>query len=77
MCFFPLDCLLTRFVRRDGRAAVHFAAKCNQPACIEVLVRMKADVNIRDGCACLSADICVKAFKGIAARAGMYADAHH
>ena len=69
--FFPLDCLLTRFIRRDGRAAVHFASKYNQPACIEVLVRMKADVNIRDGCACLSADLCAKACKGIAA------DAHH
>jgi hypothetical protein len=33
---------------------VYFAAKCNQPACIEVLVRMKADVNIPDKCSCLS-----------------------
>ena len=49
-----LECMLTRVIRRDGRAAVHFAAKYNQPACIEALVRKKADANIRDGCVCLT-----------------------
>ena len=47
-----LDCMLTRVIRYLGRTAVYRAVECNQPACIEALVQMKADVNIRDKCAC-------------------------
>ena len=43
-----LECKLTRVIR-VGRTAVNWAA------IIEELVKMKADVNIRDKCACLAA----------------------
>jgi hypothetical protein len=34
---------------------VRYAAAYNQPACIDALVKIKADVNIRDTCVCSSA----------------------
>ena len=41
----------------SGRTAVRWAVECNQPACIEALVKMKADVNILGWCAYLAADV--------------------
>ena len=49
-----LECTLTRVIR-GGRTAVHWAVGHNKPAIIEALVKMKADVNICDECACLAA----------------------
>ena len=49
-----LECMLTRVIR-DGRTALHLAVDHNQPASIEALVKMKADVNKCDKCACLAA----------------------
>jgi hypothetical protein len=37
----------------NGFTLLHIAAKCDQPSCIEALIRLKADVDIRDRCACL------------------------
>ena len=37
------------------RTAVHWAVEHNQPASIEALVKMKADVSISDKCACFAA----------------------
>jgi len=53
-CTRAFECMLTRVVRK-GNTAVHRAVEYNEPACIEALVKMKADVNIRDKCACLAA----------------------
>ena len=41
-----LECMLTRVIR-DGRTALRCAIELVQPASIEALVKMKADVNIR------------------------------
>ena len=46
--------MLTHAIRK-GRTAVHWAVHQNQPACIEALVKMKANVHICDKCACLAA----------------------
>ncbi len=37
-------------VFREGLTALHWAARYNHVACIEALIRMKADVNIRNKC---------------------------
>ena len=50
-----LECMLTRVIR-IGRTAVWRAVEHNKPSCIEALVKMKADVNINEGCACLTVD---------------------
>ncbi len=42
----------------EGRTAVYWAVHYNHAACVEALVRMKADVNMRDECADL-ASCCV------------------
>ena len=60
-CFYRLFCALQymlTLVISEGNTALHWAVwavkdKGNLSA-IEALVRMKADVNIRDGCACLA-----------------------
>ena len=49
-----LECMLTCIIRR-GSTAVHFAVERNQLAFIQALVKIQADVNIRDGCACVAA----------------------
>jgi hypothetical protein len=49
-----LECMLTRVIR-DGSTAMHWAVQHGQPASIEALVQMKADVTICDECACLDA----------------------
>ncbi len=49
-----LECMLTRVIRK-GWTAVRFAVEHNHPACIEALVKMKADVNICSVCARLAA----------------------
>jgi ankyrin repeat protein len=40
-----LECLLTLVIRK-GRTALHWAAVENEPACVEALLKMKADVNM-------------------------------
>ncbi len=57
-CFYCLFCplqIMLMLVISKGKTALHWAVrdKGNLSA-IEALVRMKADVNIRDGCACLA-----------------------
>ena len=54
-----LECMLTHVIRL-GRTAVHSAVNRNQSASVEALVKTKADVNIRDECACLAACCCCK-----------------
>ena len=49
-----LECMLTRVIRY-GRTALHWAVCRQRPACVEALVKMKADVNKCDKCACLAA----------------------
>ncbi len=49
-----LECMLTRVIR-NGRTAVYVAVQHNKPASIEALVKIKADVNIREECACFAA----------------------
>ena len=49
-----LQCMLTRVIS-EGKTALYWAVEHNKPACIEALVKMKADVNICDKYACLAA----------------------
>ena len=51
-----LECILT-CITSDGWTAVRYAAEHNQPACIEALVKMMADVSICSKCVC-SASFC-------------------
>ena len=47
-------CMLTRVIRK-GRTAMHWAAVHNEPSCIEALLKMKANLNMRDEYACFAA----------------------
>ena len=61
--------MLTLVVRK-GRTAVHWAVECNHPATIDALVKMKADVNIRDGCACVAAFLWLQSLPDFFRRVG-------
>jgi len=51
---FKFKLMLTRVIR-DGWTALHFASYMKHLECMEVLMAMKADVNMRDACVCLGA----------------------
>ena len=51
---FKFKLMLTRVIR-DGWTALHFASYMKHLECMEVLMALKADVNMRDTCVCLGA----------------------
>ena len=51
---FKFKLMLIRVIR-DGWTALHFASYMKHLECMEVLMAMKADVNMRDACVCLGA----------------------